>query len=80
MITKKGVDRELSIKTRPVFISSEDGMDSLIEKVDSYIVGRNSSFTVLGSDLAYVRNINITLNIAQWDIRAAGGWWKRHRL
>ena len=76
----KGVERELSIKTSPLFISSEDAIDSLIEKVETYIVGRNSSFTVLGSDLDYVRNINITLNIAEWDIRAAGGWSKRRKL
>ena len=76
----KGVERELSIKTSPLFISSEDAIDSLIEKVETYIVGRNSSFTVLGSDLDYVRNINITLNIAQWDIGAAGVWSKRRKL
>ena len=67
----KGIDRELSIKTRPVFISSEDGIDSLIEEAEKYILERNSNFTVLGSDLDYVRNINITLNIPQWDIGSA---------
>ena len=76
----KGFDQELSIKTKPIFISTQEGIDSLIDKVESYILGRNSSFTVLSSDLSYVRNINITLNIAQWDMRAAGGKLKKHKV
>ena len=76
----KGVDRELSIKTAPLYIGSEAAIAPLIVQAEKFIIGRNSSFTVLGSELAYVRNINITLNISHWDIRAAGGWWKRHRL
>ena len=73
----KGVDRELSIKTKPVFISSEDEIDGLIGKAENYILERNSNFTVYGSDLDYVRNINITLQVAEWDIRASGGPIKR---
>ncbi len=68
----KDVNRELSIKTAPVFISSVDDIDGLIGKAENYILERNSNFTVMGSDLEYERNINITLKIAQWDIRAAG--------
>ena len=69
----QGVDRQLSIKTSPVFISSEAGILNLIKNVEKYIVERNSTFTVMGSDLEYVRNINITLKVAEWDISAAGG-------
>ena len=72
----QGVDRELSIRTSPVFLSSEAGILNLIKNVEKYIVERNSSFTVMGSGLEYVRNINITLKVVEWDIRAAGGQTK----
>jgi len=69
----KGVNRELSIKTAPLYLGSEAGILPLIVRAEKFIIGRNSSFTVLTSDLEYVRNINITLQVAEWDMSAAGG-------
>ena len=63
----------MSIKTAPLFIGSEAGIAPLIVRAENKILERNSNFTVFGSDLEYVRNINITLQVAEWDIRAAGG-------
>ena len=73
-LKNKGVDKDVSIKTAPVFISSEVGIDDLIVSAEKYILGRNSSITVLDSGLQYIRNINITLKVAEWDIGAAGSW------
>ena len=69
----KRIDRELSIKTAPLYIGSEAGIAPLIAKAEKFIIGRNSSFTVLDSHLTYVRNINITLKVAEWDMGAAHG-------
>ena len=60
----KHIDRELSIKRAPLYIVSEAGIAPLILKAEKLIIGRNSSFTVLTSDLTYIRNINITLKVA----------------
>ena len=67
----KGINRELSIKTAPQYIWSEVGIAPLIITAEKFIIDRNSNFTVLTSDLEYVRNINLTLQVAEWDIRAA---------
>ena len=69
----QGVDKELSIKTAPLYIGSEAGIAPLILKAEKFIIGRNSSFTVLVSDLTYIRNINITLKVAEWNLAAAHG-------
>ena len=69
----KGINRELSIKTPPLFIRSMNDIVRIIGKAENYILERNSNFTVWSSDLEYVRNINITLMVAEWDIHAAGG-------
>ena len=47
----KGINRELSIKTAPLFIVSEAGIAPLIVRSEKYIIERNSYFTVLGSNL-----------------------------
>ena len=69
----QGVDKELSIKTAPLYIGSEAGIAPLLLQAEKFIIGRNSSFTVLVSDLTYVRNINITLKVAEWNMNAAHG-------
>ena len=66
----KGFNRELSIKTHPLYLGSENGIAHLIVSGEKFIIGRNSSFTVWSSDLDYVRNINITLTVVEWDMRA----------
>ena len=63
----------MSIKTAPLYIGSEAGIPPLIVRAGKFIIGRNSSFTVLRSDLTYIRNINITLKVAEWDMSAARG-------
>ena len=67
------IDRELSIKTAPLYIGSEAGIAPLIVRAEKCIIGRNSSFTVLRSNLPYIRNINITLKVAEWKMAAAHG-------
>ena len=67
----------MAIKTAAVFLTSEADIVNLIKNDEKYILERNSTFTVMGSDLEYVRNIKITLKVAEWNIRAAGGWTKR---
>ncbi len=69
----QGINRELSIKTAPLYLGSKAGIAPLIVRAEKFIIGRNSSFTVWSSDLDYVRNINITLQVAEWDIGGAGG-------
>ena len=69
----KSVDRKLSIKTAPIYIGSEGGIAPLIVRAEKFIIGRKSSFTVWSSDLDYFRNINITLTVVEWDMRAPGG-------
>ena len=63
----------MSIKTAPLYLVSAAGILPLIVSAAKFIIGRNSSFTVLTSDLEYVRNINITLQVAEGDMRGAGG-------
>ncbi len=69
----QGINRELSIKTPPLYLGSEAGIGPFIVRAEKFIIGRNSSFTVWSSDLDYVRNVNITLTVVEWDMRASGG-------
>ncbi len=64
----------MSIITAPLYIRSEAGIADLIVNSEKYILGRNRSITVLDSELTYIRNINITLKVSEWDICAAGKW------
>ena len=46
----------------------------MIVNRDKFNLGSNNSITILDSGFEYLRNVNIVLKVAEWDIGAAGRW------